>query len=202
MYRRRGYYYPYFYPNYHHSGKGFLAVSGDDVKQEAVKAIASIIVDNRQELIVELDELKIACSCGLTGATEADLADIVVDNLGNEKLRQWIAKRTASKFNSGASANADGGADPVTAIANALGQLFKATGTIVGGAQHNKAVKGEYKNLITQKALEYKTEQEKAKRTERTTNTLLIAGASLTLLGLGAVFYFRSQRQVKVQVGV
>jgi hypothetical protein len=198
MYRRRGYYYPHFYPYYHPSGKGFLAVSGDDSKSEAVKAIASIIVDNREELIKELDDLKIACSCGLVGATEADLSDIIVENLGNEKLRKWIAERTASKF--AKSSNADGGADPVSAIANALGQLFKATGTIVGGAQHNKAVKGEYKNLIATEALKYKAEQEKAKRTERTTNTLLIAGASLAFLGLGAVFYFGSTKQAPVLV--
>jgi hypothetical protein len=197
MYRRRGYYYPHFYPNYQPFGKGFLAVSGDNAKEEAIKAIASIIVDNREELIKELDDLKIACSCGLVGATEADLSDIVVENLGNEKLRKWIAERTASKF---AKSSVDGGADPVSAIANALGQLFKATGTIVGGAQQNKAVKGEYKNLIVSEALKYKAEQEKAKRTERTTNTLLIAGASLAFLGLGAVFYFGSTKQAPVLV--
>jgi len=198
---RRSYYYPYFYPNYHPSGKGFLPASGGgNKKEEIISAIASIIVDNREELISKLDEYKIACSCGLSGATEADLSDIIVENIENEKLRKWIAERTASKFGKSSAEGGDGGGGGnAGAWLGAITELFKLSGTIAGGAQQNKAIKGEYKNLIASEALKYRAEQERGKRAERTMNTLLIAGTSLALLGLGAWFYISSTKKVPIQ---
>lgn len=194
---RRSYYYPYFYPNYYRqpADKRFYAAEGEGIREEVVKSIAAIIVDNRKELIEKLDEFKIACSCGLHDATEADLSDIIVENLGNEKLRMWLAMRTAEKFSK---SSVEGGVDPVTLALKALGDIFKATGSIVGGAQQNKAIKGQYKNLITNEALKYKAEQERAKQRERTLNTVLAAGASLALLGIGALIYFSSTKRANV----
>jgi hypothetical protein len=206
--RRRYYYYPYFYPNYHPSGKGFLAVSGgENMKEETIKAIASIIVDNREELIKELDELKIACSCGLHDATEADLADIIVENIGDEKLRAWIAQRTASKFGKlnaegGGGSGGGGGGAGAGSWLSAITEVFKTVGVLVHGGQQNKAIKGEYKNLITQKALEYKAEQEKAKRAQRTTDTIIIVGASLAFIGFGALLYISSTKQQSRQLAI
>ena len=120
-------------------------------KGDAVKAIATVIVDNRAELINKLDELKIACSCGLHEATEKDLSDIIVENIGNGQLRHWIGQKT---------------------------------GIMVSGVQQNKDVKEEYKNLVSDTAIKYRAEREKVNRNKRTTNTLLIAGVSIAIVGV------------------
>lgn len=194
---RRKFYYPNFYPNYSYprTDRPFFSVSGsgDNTKNEdVVKAIAVLIVDNRNELIKKLDELKIACSCGLHDAAEKDLSDIIIENIGNKKLREWIAEKIANKFeyNNGEGGGSSGWLGAITAA-------FQTTGVIVSGAQENKAIKGEYKNLIATEAIKYRAEQEKAIQRQKTIETLAIAGVSLAILGLGALFYFSSVKQQK-----
>ena len=171
----------------------YFAMTGDE--QKIISGIAKVIVNNRKELIEKLDELEIACSCGLGDATEKDLSDIIVESIENKKLQEWLADKIAQK---GKYSNA--GADPVSAIASAIGSIFQFGTTAVGAGAANKARKAEYKNAITQAAINYKVEQEKNKRSEKTSNTLMIVGGAILLLGVGALIYFGTMKGQKPQM--
>ena len=110
-------------------------------------------------------------------------------------MRYWLAEKITKQ--SGYS-NA-GGIDPISVIASAAGDLFKLIGTGVGAGASNKAVKAGYKDSITSAAISYRAEQEKNRKAEQTTNVLLVAGASLVLLGVGALIYFGSVKGQKQQ---
>lgn len=164
-------------------------------QDKVISGIAKVIVNNRKELIAKLVELNLACSCVIEEATEKDLSDVVVENIENKDLQKWLAQKIA--------ANAEyknAGADPVTAIANAIGAIFSTVTTGISASAAKKAQKEAYKNAITQKALDYKIAQEKAKTAERTTNTLMIVGGSLLLIGVGFAIYYGTKPKAQLAV--
>lgn len=161
--------------------------------QEIVKAIAVVIVDNRDELIKKLDELGIACSCSLHDAAEKDLSDIIIENIDNKELRLWLA----GKIISNKSEYKNAGADPITAIANLGTAMYEALGkglVLIRGGQEKRAKKEEYKRDLTLEVIKIKEEREKAMRSEKTRDTLIIVGVSFFILGVSALIYFKSTK--------
>jgi hypothetical protein len=202
-------YRPYYYPNYPYLGYSyplykdpkFFAMTGSPEKQsDIISGIAKVIVNNREELINKLDELKLACSCGLHEATEKDLSDIVVDNIGNKKLAIWLSE----KISGTPYKNAEGGGDSggkgggAGGWLTAVTEVFKTIGIISKGSQESKGRKDEYKKLITSEAVKYKQEQERSKSRERNMNTLMIAGGAVLLLGVGVMIYLGSTKKTEV----
>ena len=58
----------------------------------------------------------------------------------------------------------------------------------------------ETKKKAIEREIELRKKEEEIKQKRRTMNTLLVAGASVALLGIGAVIYFVSTRQQKVTI--
>jgi hypothetical protein len=164
-----------------------------DSNTKIIKDIAKIIVDNRDELIKKLDELGISCSCSLHDATEKSLSDIIVDNIENKELILWLAEKIASNE----SEYKNAGADPITAIANAITAIEENIGkglSLVLAGQKKRTVKEQYKRDLTLEVIKIKEERERAMRNEKTRDTLIIAGVSFFILGVSALIYFKSTK--------
>lgn len=199
---RRGY--PY-YPYTLFRDSKFFAVNGTADKQnEVISGIARIIAENKKELIDKLDKLDLACPCALENASEKDLSEVVIENIGNKDFQKWLSEKIAS-YRVGISANAegdgggDGGGGNAGAWLGAVTEVFKTIGIISKGGQQNKAQKAEYKNLIASEAVKYKQAQEKAKRTEQAYNNLMYVGGALIMLGIGAVIYFNVTKDASIK---
>lgn len=162
-------------------------------REKLLLEISKVIVDNRRELVDKLDELELACSCTIFDASEKDLADIVAENMGNEKFSKWISEKIAAK-NPSISADGASGGD----IAGAAANILKVIGDIIKGGQQNKLEKQKYKAQIAEAAQKYRLEREKSKRVERATNTWMIVGGSLLLIGVGAWIYYSSKQPAPV----
>lgn len=162
-------------------------------KEKLLSEIAGIIVNNRRELVDKLDELELACSCTIFDASEKDLADIVIENMGNEKFSKWLSEKIASN-NPSLSADGASGGD----IAGAAANVLKMIGDLIKGGQQNKLEREKYKAQIAEAASKYKLEREKSKRIERATNTWMIVGGSLLLIGIGAFVYYSNTKAQSV----
>ena len=195
------YYRPSYYPNYPYNpyqtyprfkDPKYFAMNAES-ENEIISGIAKIIVNNKQELKDKLVQLGLACSCTIDKQSDADLSDCIVEGMDNKIFQKWLAEKIV-KNKSVKELQAEGG-DPVTAIASAVGDIFKTIGVGVKARQEKLGAKAKYKEAITKSALEYKTQQEKDKRAERTTNNLMIAGGALLLIGVGALIFFGSMSQ-------
>jgi len=201
---RRAYYpHPYGYPNYPYikypqfKDTKYFAMDAEEQKSQIISGIAKVIVDNKQELKDKLVQLGLACSCTIDEMKEKDLSDAIIDNISDKELRLWLAKKIAGDDST---EYKNAGADPVTAIASAIGNIFQFGTTAVGAGAANKARKDEYKNQITSTAVNYRAQKEGGKSKEKTTNTLMIAGAALLLLGIGAWIYYGATKVPKPQI--
>ncbi len=167
MYRRGRFYYPYSYPNYNPSGKGFLAVDGSaSSEQTAIKTIAKIIVDNEKELKDELVQLGLACSCTIDETNEKDLSVIVIDNIDNNSLRMWFAKKLSAQ------------PDMISAL----------RGSTLRNMIANKSARDKYRTAIGQEAVNYKATSGGDSKLQPVSGGMpVIIGVSLLLVGAYAI---------------
>lgn len=132
------------------------------------KAIAVILVDDRQELKKKLVQLGLACSCTIDEMKDKDLADTIVEGIHNKELQLWFAEKIIGK--------------PVVMKNSLVNEML------------SKEKKDEYKSVITKASVDYKAEKGISDKSFQSSDVLMLSGITLMLFGAFAISYFGTKK--------
>lgn len=172
------------------------------------------IVNDRMNLLKLLRRNNINISPEPEKVKDGEIIDAILENINNPAFKSDIARYIINKHSNEPSINMSGGnmnvsggesseryynaVDPVTAIADGVGSIFKFGTTIAG----NKQQKDKAKSELINKVLDIKSGSEAMAQKEKTTKTIIAVFAVITVLGLATfmVISFNKSAASKIPV--